>query len=119
MKNTIFVLLILIPFAAMSGLKTENEIQSLTEQAMKKINLGDFDGAIGLLRPHWPLSKHEIDGLSYQIKQQQPTVKERFGKPNGYILACKEGIASVVKRYSYLQKFDKYAFIQKSKMNGQ
>ena len=105
------MLLLLSPITAISGLKSEQETELLANKAMNEINKGNFDGAIELLRPHWPLPKPEIDGLAYKIKQQQPTIDERFGKPIGYILVCDQNIASVVKRFNYMQKFEKHALI--------
>ncbi len=111
MKKLIFSIVLVIPMLAHADLATEQDILQLTQSTMIQVDKKEYEKAIDVIRPHMPLPKHEIDALAYNIRQQAPTILERFGEPIGSELVCQQNIGTSLKRVTYVQKHEKHALL--------
>jgi len=84
---------------------------TLASKVMSKIDKSDLDGASALLKKYWPLPPQEIDAAIYQMKQQQPLIKDRFGSPLSSEKTCTQSIGRSWRRVIYLQKFERHTLL--------
>ena len=81
--------------------------------SMVELFMKEFQQAIDLAKPHWPLAKVELDGLVNQITGQWPIVDQRFGDAIGSEYVKSEAIGKSFIQYYYLHKFQNHAIYWK------
>lgn len=109
---TAIILSVLISTTAYpDSLLDEAGTDILADKVMSKIDQSDLDGAADLLKKYWPLPPQEIDTAIYQMKQQQPLIKERFGLPLSSEKTCVQTIGTSWRRLIYLQKYERHTLL--------
>jgi hypothetical protein len=112
MRSILAVLLLLaccVPAHAAETMKTEAETLALARRAMDAAMVDSPAAAFEPLKAYWPLDPVEIDAMKNATQQQWPIVAARFGQPIAYELVSTERIGTSFVRYTFLQKFERYA----------
>lgn len=114
MKASLFILAL----ALIVSLQSEAQIQSLgtleevhaqADSSVQLMIAGNYDRAFSRLKPFWPLSPYQIDGLKQTTATQFPMLEETFGKMVGYEFIKSESVGSFGHAEHFLIKYEKNA----------
>lgn len=92
-------------------LETDMDCKALAESFMKQVDVGEFDKAFALVKPHWPIAESRFKEVMGQTKAQLPKVGAAYGgrvEPGIELVRVSRVGASFV-RFMFLQRFDKSA----------
>lgn len=87
------------------------EIRSITDRVMKKIEIGEFETAFAQLKPYWLMPKAEVDVALNQTLDQRGAVSRRFGTSIGTEFLCLETAGNSLAKLVYLEKFQRHAIV--------
>lgn len=114
MNKIIKVIFLLISASAFSqGMNNVSDTRKLADSMVELFIQKEFQQAIDLAKPHWPLAKVELDVLVNQITGQWPIVDQRFGDAIGSEYVKSEAIGKSFIQYYYLHKFQNHAIYWK------
>lgn len=74
------LLMLVVTTASAQGLKSEDEMKSLTESVMKAVSAGDLKGAFEKMKPYVLIAEAEFEAAALQSRAQRDQFMERFQK---------------------------------------
>lgn len=110
MKNILFILsLVLASATALADtLPSKAKAKELAKSVMAEISKGNMEAGVQLTKPYLVVPEHEFLALIEQMKMQQPTINQRFGKTISVEVAAIEEVGESLMLVLYLQKFDRH-----------
>lgn len=92
-------------------LPTPDAAVALSDQIMQGVTNGKIREALAIAVPHAVLTQEQIDSLTRQIEEQQPTMATRLGASLGYELLRNDTVGGSLQRTVFLHRFDKHAMM--------
>jgi hypothetical protein len=110
MKNILMILsLVLVSTNVLADtLPSKAKAKELAKSVMTEISKGNIEAGIQLTKPYLVVPEHEFLALIDQMKMQQPTINQRFGKTISVEVAAIEEVGESLMLVLYLQKFDRH-----------
>ena len=112
MKKIVFISLILFTNLAV-GAEFDNKEQviDVSGKFIQLTNKGEYQKAFDLAAPYWPIPKHEVDGIVYNIKGKISQIEERFGPPLDAVHVKNQVIGDIFYKRIYIQKYANHALV--------
>lgn len=76
---------------------------------MVKVGSGEYQPAMEIAMPHWPLPKLEVEAMAQKTEEHLGMASKRFGKLIGTEYVKMEAVGESLVRYIYIQKFANHA----------
>lgn len=85
------------------------DARHFTDQIMNKVGRGDTETALQQLEPYLVISSEELESVIAQMKVQQPTMLQRFGRSIGSEFIQEDKVGANLYRLIYMQRFEQHA----------
>ena len=108
-----FLVLILSTSVLSKELKNKDETKELSNSMAELFLKKNFQKAIDIAKPYWPLAEVELDDIVNQIESQWPIIDQRYGKAISSEYIKTEVIEDSFVQYYYLHKFQNHAIYWK------
>ena len=106
------ILLVLLSSLAISEeLTSKQQTIELSDKFISFIEKGEFEKALAVVSPYWPIPKHEIESMAYQISSQMPNIVKRYGNPISVSHVKNMVINDSFYKRIYLQKLTNHALV--------
>lgn len=89
-------------------LKDDVDARNLTDQIMARIGYGDFEGGFRLMKPFLVIPEAEFEVAMAQMKNQVPSITQRFGKSLGQEFVREDKVGTSLLRIVHLHHFEKH-----------
>lgn len=87
---------------------TKEEAKELVARVMKYAEKGEVHKGFELFKPYLIIPVAEYDVMVNNLKMQQPTIEQRFGKTVGVEFIKEDVVGDSLMRIIYLHKYEKH-----------